>query len=212
MPETRGVFRPAGPPVFFPHTSPPIAGLKRGHLLSVCASAFPTYTRTSLYGTSSSRVQTKCNPFCIWQMDILNNKKKKNGEGGYGLVVLLCDLAVEKPIMNTLFLPFFSFGVGGGGDALPRKSIIKDLIQCTTANNMWCNRQQSPFAAHRRQNKALSSVPLQQVLFGHIDSELDLCVGVRACVCVLDESRRTGMRDQHLNSINSSCVIMQHIV
>lgn len=46
------------------------------HLLSVCASAFPTHTRTSHYATSSSRVQTKWNTSCIRQMDFLSLKKK----------------------------------------------------------------------------------------------------------------------------------------
>lgn len=41
------------------------------HLLSVCASAFPTHTRTSHYATSSSRVQTKWNTSCVRQMDFL---------------------------------------------------------------------------------------------------------------------------------------------
>lgn len=87
-----------------------------------------------------AQVHLECKPnathlvFDRWTF--LIKKKLKNGGGGYDLVVLPCDLAVEKPIMNVLFLPYFSFGVGGGGDALPCKSIIKDLIQCTTANNM----------------------------------------------------------------------------
>lgn len=45
------------------------------HLLSVCASAFPTHTRTPRYATSSSRVQTKWNTSCVRQMDFLSLKK-----------------------------------------------------------------------------------------------------------------------------------------
>lgn len=45
------------------------------HLLSVCASAFPTHTRTPHYATSSSRVQTKWNTSCVRQMDFLSLKK-----------------------------------------------------------------------------------------------------------------------------------------
>ena len=47
------------------------------HLLSVCASAFPTHTRTSHYATSSRRVQTKWNTSCVRQMDFLSLRKKK---------------------------------------------------------------------------------------------------------------------------------------